>query len=315
MTLRSAAALAAGCVALLWVVSTVGFAAIARDIGQAGWSLPGMTGVHLVQLFLSALAWRCSLGGAGLSPGAIFRARWVREGVNALLPVAQIGGQVAGVAMLVRRGLAPSLAAAGTILDLTLEAAAQLLFTLAGMAVLLGIHQDRAWLNWVSGGLVLTGLGIAAFVAAQRLGLLRFVEALLERLARRWPAMGAWPMQGLHAQLMRRQADRAALLRALALHSVSWALGSGEVWLALRALGHAVSLRDSFVIESLAMAARSAGFAVPGAVGIQEGGFVLVCGLFSVPVEAALALSVLKRMREVLVGLPALLQDRRSQVQ
>jgi uncharacterized membrane protein YbhN (UPF0104 family) len=53
------------------------------------------------------------------------------------------------------------------------------------------------------------------------------------------------------------------------------------------------------------MAARSAGFAVPGAVGIQEGGFVLVCGLFGVPAQAALALSVLKRLREVLVGIPA----------
>jgi putative membrane protein len=307
MTWRSTAALAAGCLALLWILSSVGFASIARDIAWAGWILPGMTAVHLAQLYLSALAWRCSLGGAGLTPGNIFRARWVREGVNALLPVAQIGGQVAGVAVLVKRGVPPSLAAAGTILDLTLEAAAQLVFTLAGMGVLLGRHGDRAWLSWVGGGLVLTTLGVIGFVVAQRLGLLRLIETFLERLAARWPAMAAWSMEGLHAHLMRRQADHAALLRALALHGVSWALGSAEVWLALWALGHAVSARDSFVIESLAMAARSAGFAVPGAVGVQEGGFVLVCGLFGVPTEAALALSVLKRLREVLVGVPALL--------
>jgi uncharacterized membrane protein YbhN (UPF0104 family) len=158
----------------------------------------------------------------------------------------------------------------------------------------------------VSGGVALTGLGIAGFVAAQRLGLLRLVEALLERLARRWPVMAAWSMEGLHADLMRRQADHAAILRALALQSLGWALGSVEIWLALWALGHAVSARDSFVIESLAMAARSAGFAVPGAVGVQEGGFVLVCGLFGVPADAALALSVLRRLREVLVGVPGL---------
>jgi uncharacterized membrane protein YbhN (UPF0104 family) len=75
----------------------------------------------------------------------------------------------------------------------------------------------------------------------------------------------------------------------------------------LYALGVKVGLGPAFVIESLAMAARSAGFAVPGAVGIQEGGFVLVCGLFGIGADAAIALSVVKRLREVLVGAGALL--------
>jgi hypothetical protein len=48
-------------------------------------------------------------------------------------------------------------------------------------------------------------------------------------------------------------------------------------------------------------------------VGVQEGGFVLVCGLFGVPAEAAVALSVLKRVRELLVGVPALLVSRAKQ--
>jgi uncharacterized protein (TIRG00374 family) len=119
--------------------------------------------------------------------------------------------------------------------------------------------------------------------------------------------LGTWSLEGLHATLMRRQADRKAVLRAMLLHSLSWSVGALEVWVALLALGHRVGLLQAFVIESLAMAARSAGFAVPGAVGLQEGGFVLVCGLFGVPAETALALSVLKRLREVLIGAPALM--------
>jgi putative membrane protein len=312
MTWRSAAALAAGCLALVWIVSSAGLSAIARDVGLAGWAVPAMAAVHLVQLFLSALAWRQALGGAGLTRGEIFAARWVREGVNSLLPVAQIGGQVAGAGMLVRYRVAPVLAAAGTILDLTLEAGTQLIFTLAGMAVLFGVRGDHAWLHWVGGGVVLTALGVGGFVAAQRLGLFRLLEGVFEHLAAQWPAMSAWSMEGLHARLMARQSDRAALMRGACLHLLSWSLGAFEVWVALSALGHGVSLLDGFVIESLAMAARSAGFAVPGAVGVQEGGFVLVCGLFGVPKEMALALSVLKRVREVAVGAPAILLWQRS---
>lgn len=307
MKWRSAAALAAGCIALVWILHQAGLETVIRDAAQAGWVLPAMGAIHLYQLFLSALAWRLSLGGSRLTRKNVFVARWVREGVNALLPVAQVGGQVAGATILVRRGVAPVLAVAGTVLDLTLEAASQLIYTLAAIGILLGLRGDRAWFGWVGGGVALSAAGIGLFVAAQRFGALRLIEAGLERLAQRWPTLATWSMQGLHATLMRRQADRASVLRAVALHTSSWSIGTLEVWVALMALGHGIGLVQAFVIESLAMAARSAGFAVPGAVGVQEGGFVLVCGLFGVPAETALALSVLKRLREVLIAAPALL--------
>ncbi len=302
-----AAALAAGSVALVWVLSSVGLAVVARDVALAGWALPGMAGVHAVQLYLSAIAWRFSLGGAGLPALAIFRVRWIREGVNSLLPVAQIGGPVVGARLLVRRGVAPPLAVAGTILDLTLEAASQLIFTLAGVGVLLAMRHDHSFLSWTLGGLGLTALGVLGFVLAQRAGLMRLVERGVEKMAARWPATANWSMAGLHDALMRRQADVGALARAICTHSVGWTLGGAEVWIALAALGHGVGPVQAVVIESLGMAARSAGFVVPGAVGVQEGGFVLVCGLFGVPAETALALSVLKRVRELVVGAPVLL--------
>ncbi len=311
MTFRSVAALVAGCAAFAWILASVGLAVVGRDVALAGWALPGTAVVFLAQLTLAARAWRICLGtpamaALGLGDRAMLRLRWIREGVNALLPVAQIGGQVVGAQLLARRGVAPPLAAAGTILDLTLEAASQLLFTASGMAVLLATRRFHGWFAWLGGGLALTAIGVAGFVALQRLGALRLVEALLARLAARWPAAAGWSLQGLNDALMARQADHAALARATALHLLSWALGGAEVWLLLAALGHSVSPLTATVIESLGMAARSAGFAVPGALGVQEGGFVLACGAYGIPAEAALALSVLKRLREALLGAPAL---------
>ncbi len=306
MSWRRAAALAAGGVALAWIIASVGLATVVRNVGQAGWVLPAAAAIHGVQLYLSALAWRAALGARGLGRVAILTIRWVREAVNTLVPVAQIGGQVVGARLLVRRGLTPVAAVAGTILDLTLEAAAQLIFTLAGVAVLLANRPDHARLAWAGGGLALTAAGVAAFIAAQRLGLLRLVERAAARMVAAWPSTAGWSMAGLHAALMARQADTPALAGAVLLHTISWALGGAEIWVLLRALGHPVSLLDATVIESLGMAARSAGFAVPGALGVQEGGFVLVCGAFGLPAEAALSLSVLKRLREVLVALPVL---------
>jgi len=110
----------------------------------------------------------------------------------------------------------------------------------------------------------------------------------------------------MRAELARLQRRRLALAQAGGLHLMSWLIGVGETWLALAAVGAPVGLAPALVIESLGMAARSAGFIVPGALGVQEGGFLLVGSLFGVPAEAAVALSVLKRGREILAGLPAL---------
>ena len=312
MTWRSAAALAAGVAGLVWIIHSVGVAVIGRDVALAGWVLPATVSIYLTQLFLSGQAWRAALGRAGVSPMQMFRLRWIRDGINALLPVAQLGGQVVGARLLTRMGVTPALAAAAAILDLTVEAVSQLLFTLAGVAVLLVTTRSHAWLSWVASGLLLTACCVGGFVAVQRLGGLRVVERLLARLAVRWPAAAGWSLRGLHRRLMARQADYPALLRATGFHILAWILGGAEVWVVLAALHSGVSALDAVVIESLGMAARSAGFAVPGAIGVQEGGFVLVCGLFGVPAEAALALSVLKRLREALVGVPALVAWQRA---
>ena len=156
---------------------------------------------------------------------------------------------------------------------------------------------DQPVLPYVWGGLATAAAGAAALVAAQRLGALRLVEAAFRRFA---PA--GLQVDGLHDQLVALAQNRRAVAAALGLHLGSWCCGTFETWLALWALGRPVSLPEAFVIESLGMAARGAGFAVPGALGVQEGGFVVGAGLFGVPADAALALSVLRRLREALMG-------------
>ena len=308
------ASLAVGVAALGWMLNVVGFDRIAHSIALGGPALPAAIGIHALQLFLAGLAWfevvgRTHARSAGLRGRTFARVRWIREGVNTLLPAAHIGGQVVGVRILVKQGLAPVRAVVGTILDVVLETVAQLLVMLLAVALLLwmrGLGED--WAVWVGAGIGVLALIVIGIVVALRSGALRWIEAALQRAVARWPAMGGqWSLAGLNATLLERQADRPAMLRALLLDMVSWSTGSAEVWVILHALGLSAGLDVCFVVESLAMVARSAGFAIPGAVGIQEGGFVLACGLFGIGAETALALSVLKRLRELAVASTAVL--------
>jgi uncharacterized membrane protein YbhN (UPF0104 family) len=76
---------------------------------------------------------------------------------------------------------------------------------------------------------------------------------------------------------------------------------SGEVWLALYALHHDISLRSAFILESIGMAVRTAGFARPGTLGVQEAAFLFAGGLVGLSPDLAIALSFMKRIREFLV--------------
>jgi len=60
------------------------------------------------------------------------------------------------------------------------------------------------------------------------------------------------------------------------------------------------------MLESLGNAVRGAAFAVPGALGVQEGGFILLGSQLGLDAETSLALSLVKRFRELVFGLPGL---------
>ena len=68
-----------------------------------------------------------------------------------------------------------------------------------------------------------------------------------------------------------------------------------------------MGLVEAALLESLGRALRTAAFAIPGAVGVQEGGFIVFGALLGLPAGAALSLSLAKRVRELLLGLPGLL--------
>lgn len=298
--------MALGVGAVVALIAWYGAQDIEQRVLSAVWVLPPVILLHAVQLHLSGIAWQSVIGVRVPRRRAFLLVRWIRESVNSVLPVAQLGGNIVGVRLLMHRGVSGAQAGAGTTIDLTVEAITQGLFTLLGLAALATI-EDRPWAPWlrfVVSGVLALGL---AFLLAQRAGLLRLVEAAAERLGRLFPSLPDGALRGLHDELLRLQRDRAALLRATALHMSAWLLGVLETWLALAAMGNATGLLEALVVESVGMAARSAGFAVPGALGVQEAGFILAGELCGVPADATVALSMIKRLRELIVGVPGVM--------
>ncbi len=297
-----------GLLGMVALITYAGAAAVAHAAASIGFGITVLAAWHAVPLACSGLAWRVIMDGRFAGSLHLFvSARLVREAVNNLLPSAHVGGDLVGARMLALRGAPASQAVAAVIVDKTIEIMAQLAFTLLGLLLLalLTEHGDQA--GRIAAGTGLIGAGLGAYVLAQRQGIFRLVERILEHLAvrLRTPVLGRFA--NLNQEVLALHRRPRHWLRAGLLHLASWLTGAGEVWLALHFMGVDASFATCLVVESLAQAVRSAGFAVPGALGIQEGGFMLVGAWFGIDAPTALALSLVKRVRELLLGLPALL--------
>lgn len=293
-----------------WLLASYGIGRILDLLGNAGWfGLTAVIAFHLVQMLFSGLGWRTIAGpmGPGATLPVFIMMRWIREGVNNLLPVAQIGGEFVVSRLLQRRGLPLAPTIAGTVADLTVEVVTQIAFTLLGLTLLLLTVGDSGIAGYVISGLLVAAVVAAGFLGAQWLGLASWIEKGLMKIGQSMGWSGTARVEGLHKALLDcyRSPRRVAL--ATLWHSVSWLLGGYEVCLALHFLGHDVDITTGLIIESLGQALKAAGFAVPGALGVQEGGYIVICQAFGLSPEVAIALSLMKRLREVVQGVPALL--------
>jgi putative membrane protein len=300
---------ALGLALLLTLGAHYGFADIASGLGNVGWGVLAVIAFHPLQIIFSALGWQV-LVEEGLPPRLIAYAglRCIREGVNNLLPVAQIGGELVGARLLRHCGMPLAVGGASVIVDLSMEASSQIVFTIIGLALLIPILPEPGIMPWAIAGITLAGAVVGVFIAAQRIGLFHVFERGLVRLAERGAAWSSLAdIAGLHRAIAALYAAPARLGRSFGYHLISWLLGGFEVMLALHLVGVSVDFRAGLIIEALGQALRAVGFAIPASLGIQEGGYVLACGLFGVSPQAAIELSLLKRIREVALGVPALI--------
>lgn len=288
------------------LIAWQGAGVIGQAVLDVGYGIFAVVGFHFVPIILAALAWRVLFRPQAPAGIAFFVvARWVREGVNTLLPVAQVGGDVIGARILIQKGGSTNSVSASVFVDKTLEVFSQFFVALAGV-ILLFDGGNREWLGNVLIGLLILFPLLLGFLLAQRWGLLRLTEKLLAKLMGTSSVSSA-DISGIHdtAWAMYRHGPRCGM--GLVLHTLAWAAGAVEIWLILYFMGYPVSWLEAFALEALGQAIRSAAFAMPGALGVQEAGYMVLAPMVGLSPEIGLALSLVKRVRHVVLGVPALL--------
>jgi putative membrane protein len=292
-------------VALLVLLAVrVDLAAMVHVLTLAGWPLLWLLPFRVFYFLPYALGWGILLrgveGGSRAGLGYLFWVVTVREAVDRLLPVASVGGGVIGVRLLRWRGLPVAEVGASIIVEILLTLFAIYLFFVMGVLLLFqggeSPHEHSR---------LLLALVVTLPVPLGTAWLLRYGSRFLIGL------VGENSLSEGVASLDR--AIRATLSRHRAL-LVTGVLqfggllsGSFEIWFVLRLFRHPVDWRAAIVVESLTQAVRHLAFVIPSGLGVQEAALVVFGRTFGIDAELALAVSMAKRMREILLGVVSLL--------
>jgi putative membrane protein len=290
-----------GLTAAIVLVARQDWTAIRQAFDHAGWALLWLLPFHALPLLLDVLGWRVLLAPSDPQRRAgipfLFWVATVREACNRLLPVANIGGEIVGIRLVKWRGLPGTPVAASVIMEVLLTLVSQYLFAALGILLLIGLTQHIGTLNSVLGALVASlPLPIGLLYLLRHGQLFSRLEAFTELLD---GTRLDEEVRALYAQPLR-------LAWACMWQFFGFVLGSFESWLALQLLGYPISVWDAIAIEAVTQSVRHIIFVVPAGLGVQEGGLVLFGNLIGLPADAAIALSLVKRAREVGFGLPAL---------
>jgi putative membrane protein len=297
-------AVVAGITAMVALVWRLGAEAVLHSliaIGPLGFASVCL--IHTALIALMGFAWRALL--PGTKPWVAIWGRFVRDAGSEVLPLSQVGGYVLGTRALALAGVPATRGAASSIVDVTLEFVGQLAYVALGLVWLLHLRTEG-----IAPGIVMLGLAgasvlAATFIIVQRRGV-GYVDRIARILGQGWAERTATGAAALHEALEAIYRRSGGLWMSFLLHLLCWILSASEIWVALAFAGQPIPFGSALVIESLVYALRTAAFFVPNAVGVQEGAYVLLGGAFGLSPEMALALSLLKRARDLTIGLPVL---------
>jgi putative membrane protein len=311
MTIKRAAlfALLIGISAIVGLTVHEGVRSVASVIARGGWIILLLVPIHALPLLPDALGWR-SLLDRQVPVRVLFWIASVRQAVGRLLPVASVGGELVGIRLLSRHAVRASDATASVVVEVLMTMVGEFIFVLMGIFCLAKLSGAAHVATLLLIGLALT---LPLIVAAALL--LRHGSSFerLQRLAQRIFLRNRDPNQlaaaGAETDAAIRELCRqpSRLLRAASWQLFSMLVGCIETWAALRWLAGDGNFLHALVLESLSQAARHIVFIMPAGLGVQEVSLLALGQLLGIGGDAALALSLAKRMSEVLYGIPALL--------
>lgn len=284
---------------------------------------------QIVVIILLSWAWHAICPDIGVL--RLIWARFLRESAATCLPFSQIGGILLSIRAVCFKGyryiknpqnLSITHGISSNIVDITTETLGQIIFIIIGICILIlgqyhdtlqnihipGLNINLKWLIII--GIIFLFLASLSLVWSQRQGsnfIKKIISFLSNNIAQQWKDQINANADSLQQSLDQIWSKPQNVLLSCLLHLIGWLGGAIGTWFCYQFLGANINLQEAIVIEALVCVAISIGFLVPASVGIQEGAYVILGSIFGLDPHLSFSLSLIRRARDILIGVPTLL--------
>ena len=306
MKLLRWAAFLLGLCAIIALMFSHGLARLGSVLERGGVKLLIVPAVMFIPLMLDAKGWQVLVK----SPASLHRflyARWIGESVNTLLPMAHVGGLVIKSYLLGKGKIARSLAIASAVVADTVSAVTLLFFIAFSLIAATVSGLDTRILILLGCGALLFCIPVYIFFRLQIGGPIRLHPRLKKWSYTLTSIVGvSSDIDDIKKHLKIIYSDKNRLIQSFLYQFLGWIFGTCEIWLITYLLGRTISVTDAFILEGLGQTVRNVAFFIPGALGVQEGAYMLVGPMLGLTPVLSLSISLVKRFRELVQGIPGL---------
>jgi uncharacterized protein (TIRG00374 family) len=297
-----AALLGAG--VLAYLLYRLGVHQVFQQLAMVGWGWFLIIGQEILPILANTAGWHYTFTAPHrtVSFWNLFKMRQAGDGFNYLIPSATVGGELVRINLL-RQNLSIALGAASVTLAKFTQSLGQALFVALGLALAAPFAPLKpGLLPWLWGLLVGCLLFLVVILAGLWWGMFSRIgnflrEWLPHRLGRFLPVDKIGELDGYIASFLKGQQGN--FWASTGFFGLGWALGAVEVFLIFHFLGLPIDLATAITVETLSVFIDGVLFFVPGKLGTQEGGKVLIFMSLGLPPVSGLAFGIIRRIREL----------------
>ena len=273
---------------------------------------------------VEAYGWKVTLGplGKGIPFWRVFMIRTAGEVVNTTTPAGYVGGEPLKASLLRKHHVPMEEAFTSVIIAKTTMTIAEVVFILLGISLgvwLLGGNDSSG--QTVAAAVLSVGLlalGTAAFVFVQRQGLCTWFLESLRKIGVKIKYLEAREekLRSLDRAILRfYRHKRPAFCASTGLFFLGWMSEALEVYVIIYVLGGPAMALSAISIAALSVFIKSSTFFIPGSLGAQDGGNLLLLNAFGYSDVTGITFALVRRFRELVwigFGLLCLAMQRRQ---
>ncbi len=262
----------------------------------------------IVMYAVEAYGWKVTLGPAAqaIPFWRLLAIRTAGEVVNMTTPTAYVGGEPLKAYLLKKHNVPMVEGLASVVIAKTTMIIAEVLFILVGIALgfwILGANSSSG--RFVATGLLSVGLlviGMAGFVFVQRRGLFTWILETVRKLGLRIRFLEAREdkIRSLDQTILNFYSHhQGAFYASTGLFFLGWMAEVLEVYVIVYYLGGPADPLSAVSIGALSVFIKGGTFFIPGSLGAQDGGNLLLLKAFGYSDVTGITFALLRRFREL----------------